>query len=115
MLDQWKRLKSLKSTPILLAERLRIGLAIWIKELFEAFFPCGLHFRRCDIPIWPAFLGYGAEVVTEILKRRAAEKPVAVVDPVYDQTWFENDDVRNHWIVIWIRVFGDIPSVRARR
>jgi hypothetical protein len=97
-----------RPTLILLAERLSIGLAIWIKELFAAFLPCGLHFRRGDIPIWPALLGDGAEVLTEILKRRAAKEPIAVVYLAYDEARFQNNDMWNHRIVDWIRVFGNV-------
>src|ERR1700746_3314928 len=51
---------------VLLTDCLSIGLAVGIKELFAIFFPCGLHFRRSDIPIRPALLGDGTEVLTEI-------------------------------------------------
>jgi hypothetical protein len=53
-------------------------------------------------------LSDGTEVLTEVIHSRSAEEPIAVVDLVYDEAWFQNDDVRNHWIVVRISVFGDI-------
>jgi hypothetical protein len=53
-------------------------------------------------------LGEGTEVLTQILKRWAAEEPVAVVDLVDEQSGLENDDMRNHRIVVGIGVFGNI-------
>jgi hypothetical protein len=50
------------------------------------------------------------------------EEPVAVVDLVNDQTGFEDNQVRDHWIVERIRIFGnvefrldDTPDVREER
>ncbi len=93
---------------ILLAKRLSVGFAIGIEELFAALLPRSLHFGSCDIPIRPAFLRDYAEILTEVLKRRAAEEPIAVLDLVNDETRFHDDDMGNHRIVVWIGVFGDV-------
>jgi len=36
------------------------------------------------------------------------KKPVAVVDLEHNETRFEDDDMRDHWIVIGVRVLGDV-------
>ena len=66
------------------------------------------HFRRRDIPIWPALLFDCTEVLAEVLKRRTAEKPIAVVDPMNDEARPQNDDMGNHRIVVWVCVFGNV-------
>src|ERR1700680_48384 len=39
---------------------------------------------------------------------RSAKKPVTVVDLEYNETRFEHDDMRNHRIVLRVRVLGDV-------
>ena len=41
---------------VLLAEGLGVGFAVGIEEVFAAFFPCGFHFWRGDVPVGAAFL-----------------------------------------------------------
>ena len=48
------------------------------------------------------------EVLPKILECRPAEKPIAVVDLVDDEAWFQNDDVGNHRIMVGICVFSDV-------
>jgi hypothetical protein len=86
----------------------------------QTFLPRGPHFRNCDIRIWPTFLGNGTEVLSEILKHRTAEEQIVVIDLVYDEARFQDDDTRNHRIVGRIGVFGDVkillnvsPCIRA--
>ena len=63
-----------------------VGFAVRIEEFLAAFAPRGLEFWRCDVPVRPAFLGDGAQVLAELLYRGSSEEPVAVVDFVDDQT-----------------------------
>ena len=61
-----------------------------------------------DVPVRPAFLGNGTQVLAEIFRSGPAEEPVAVVDFVNDQTGLEDKHVRDHGIVERICVFGDV-------
>ena len=79
-------------------------------------------FPACDIPIRSALLENGAQVLTQISERRAAEKPIAIVDLVHDEARFQNDYGRNHRIVFCIGVFCDVeillhdsPGIREKR
>jgi hypothetical protein len=92
----------------LFAEGLGVGFAVGVEEVFAAFFPCGFHFWCGDVPVGAAFLCDGAEIVAEIFHGGAAEVPVAVVDLVNDEAGLENDDVRDHRIVVGVSVFGDV-------
>ena len=92
----------------MLSPSLRIRLAIGIEEIFPTFFPRGLHLKRRDVPIRPALLCDGTQVLAELFNRRTAEEPLAVVDLINDEARLENNDVRNHRIAIWIGVFGNI-------
>src|SRR5262249_8871757 len=66
------------------------------------------HFRRCDVPVWPEFLEYLAQVLTQILHRGPAEEPIAHVDLIYDEPRLEHDRMRNHRIVTRVGVLGDV-------
>ena len=46
--------------------------------------------------------------MAEIFKRRTAEESIAVVDLVHNETWFQDDYIGSHWIVIGIRVFDNV-------
>jgi hypothetical protein len=93
---------------ILLAESLDVGFAVGIEEFLAALLPRCSEFRRCDVPIRPAFPGDRTQVLAEILQRRPAQEPVAVVDLVNDKTGLKNNHVRDHRIVNRIGVFGDV-------
>src|SRR4029077_3413396 len=92
---------------ILFTESLRVGFAVGVEQLLAALLPRRLEFRRRDVPVRPAFPGNGTEVLAEILHRRPAEKPIAIVDLVNDETWLKHDHMRDHGIVNGIRIFGD--------
>jgi hypothetical protein len=49
-------------TPILIlfTDSLGVGFAVRIEEVLAALLPRRLEFGRCDVPVWPAFLGNGA-------------------------------------------------------
>ena len=44
---------------ILFTDSLGVGFAVRIEEVLAALLPRRLEFGRCDIPVWPAFLGNG--------------------------------------------------------
>jgi hypothetical protein len=48
-------------TPVLVlfTDGLGIGFAVGIEEFLAALLPRRLEFRRCDVPVRPAFLGHG--------------------------------------------------------
>src|ERR1700693_382156 len=107
---------------ILFAESLDVRLAVRIEEVLAALLPRRFEFGRCDVPVRPAFLGNGTQVLAEIFQSGPAEEPVAVVDLINDQTWLEDNHVGNHGIVDRIRVLGDVeiflddtPGVREER
>jgi hypothetical protein len=62
---------------------------------------------RRDVPIRPAFLGYGAEVLTEFLRGGPTEEPIAIVDLINDETGLERDHMGDHR-VDRIGIFGDV-------
>ena len=89
-------------------DHLGVGFAVRIEKLLTALLPGGLHFRRSDVPVAPAFPGNGAQVLAEILHRGPAPEPIAIVDLVDDKTGLKDDHVRDHRIVERIGVLGDV-------
>src|SRR3712207_7572154 len=102
--DQWDLVL------ILFADGLRVALPVRIEELLPAFSPRRLQFGRADVPVGPALLEDGTQVLAQLFHRRAAEEPVAHVDLVDDQAGLEHERVRDHGIVGRIGVFGDVRS-----
>ena len=99
-----------------------VGLAVGVEELLAPFRPRGPEFGRCDVPVRPALPGDNAQVLAEIFERGPAEKPVAVVNLVNDETRLQHDHMRDHRIVVRVRIFGDVeifldraPHVRKER
>jgi hypothetical protein len=72
----------LMRTPrlILFADSLGVSFAVRIEEFLAALLPSCSEVGRRDVPIRPAFLGYGAEVLTEFLRGGPTEEPIAIVD-----------------------------------
>jgi hypothetical protein len=93
---------------ILFTESFGVSFAVRIEEFLAALLPSCSEVGRCDVPIRPAFLGYGAEVLTELLQGRPTEKPVAIVDLINDKAGLEDNHMRDHRIVEGIGIFGDI-------
>ena len=93
---------------ILFAESLNVRFSVGIEKLPAAFLPRRSEFGRRDVPVWPAFLRNGTQVLAEIFERGAAEKPVTVVDLINDKAGLEDNHVGNHGIVDRIGVFGDV-------
>src|SRR5215475_5066668 len=63
-----------------------LGFTVRIEEFLATLLPRRLQFRRCDVPIRPAFLADGTEVLAEIFHCGPAKEPIAVVDLVNEQT-----------------------------
>jgi hypothetical protein len=93
---------------VLFTESLDVRFAIRIEEFLAAMLPSRFEFGRRNVPVWPAFLGNGAQVLAEIFQSGPAEEPVAVVDLVNDKTRLEDNHVGDHGIVGGIGVFGDV-------
>ena len=102
---------------VLFTDCLGVGFAVGIEEFLAALLPSGFEFGRGDVPIGPALLGDGTQVLTEILHSGPAEEPVAIVDLVDDQTGFKDNHVGDHGIIGGIGVFGDVEVLlnHARR
>src|SRR5439155_16523568 len=93
---------------LLLPKHLPVGLAIGIKAIMFTPFPSGFQFGPTDVPVRTAFLQHSTQVLPKLFHGRPAKKPVAVVDLEYDETRFEDDDMRDHRIVVGVRVLGDV-------
>ena len=93
---------------VLFTESLDVGFAVRIEEVLAALLPRRLEFGRCDVPVWPAFLGNGTKVLAEIFHSGPAEVPVAVVDLIDDETGLEDNHMGDHRIVDRIRILGDV-------
>src|ERR1700676_3280950 len=93
---------------ILFTETLNARFAVRIEEFLTALLPRRFEFGRCDVPVRPAFLGNGTQVLAEVFQSRPAEEPVAVVDLINDKTGLEDNHVGDHGIVGRIRLFSDV-------
>src|SRR6266849_7619987 len=71
-------------------------------------FPSGFQFGLSDVPVRTAFPQHSAQVLPKLFDGRSAKKPVAVVDLEYNETRFEDDDMRDHRIVFGVGVLGDV-------
>ena len=70
--------------------------------------PGGFQFGPSDVPVQTAFLQHRAQVLPKFFDGRSAKKPVAAIDLEYNKTRFEDDDMRDHRIVLGVGVFGDV-------
>src|SRR5260221_767887 len=93
---------------LLLPKHLRVGLAIGIKAIMFAPFPSSFQFWPSNVPVPTALLQHSTQVLPKLFHGRSAKQPVAVVDLEYDETRFEDDNMRDHQIVLRIRVLGDV-------
>src|SRR4029077_12629487 len=107
-----KRLRGEQEEPyrrlLLLPKYLTVGLAIGIKAIMFTAFPSGFQFGSGDVPVRTAFPQHNTQVLPKLFDGRPAKKPVAVVDLEYNETRFEDDDMRDHRIVLGVRVLGDV-------
>src|SRR5713101_6711013 len=70
--------------------------------------PSRCQFRRRNVPVRTAFPQHGTQVLPKLFHGGSAKKPVAVIDLEYNETRFEDDDMRDHGIVLGVRVFGNV-------
>jgi len=93
---------------VLFTECLDIRFAVRIEEFLAALLPRRSEFGRRDVPVWPAFLGYGTQVLPEIFQSGPTEGPIAVVHLINDKAGFKDNHVGHHRIVGRIGVFRDV-------
>ena len=93
---------------LLFCQRCGEGFTVRVEELLAALLPGGFHLGGGDVPVGTAFHEHCSEVLAEFFNGGATKEPVAVIDLVNDKSRFEDDDVRDHWIVDGIGVFGDV-------
>ena len=93
---------------LLLTKQLPVGLAIGIKAITFTPFPSGFQFGPSDVPIRSTFLRHVTQVLSKLFDGRPTKKPVASVDLEYDESRLEDDDMRDHRIVLGVRVLGDV-------
>src|SRR3984893_6393475 len=99
-----KRLSKSSTVP----KHLREGLVIGIKAAMFTLFPSGFQFGLSDVPVRAAFLQHSTQVLPKLFDGRSPKKPVAIIDFEYNETRFEDDDMRDHRIVLGVRVLGDV-------
>src|ERR1700674_1491575 len=103
-----RELAVLRRRLLLLPKHLPVGLAIGIKAIMFTPFPSGLQFGTGDVPVRTAFPQHSTQVLPKLFDGRPAKKPVTVVDLEYNQARFEHNDMRDHRIVLRVRVLGDV-------
>jgi hypothetical protein len=96
---------------VLFTKSLNVRFSIRIKEFLAALLPRCFEFGRCDVPVWPAFLGNGTQVLAKIFQSRPAEEPVAVVDLINDKAGLKDNHMGDHGIVDRIGIFGDVEVI----
>jgi hypothetical protein len=107
---------------ILFRKNLGVGFAIRVEQVLAALLPRLFQLWRCNVPVRPAFLENGTQVLAELLQRRPPKEPIAIVDLVNDKTRFKHDHMGDHGIVIGVGIFryveillDDAPGVRKER
>src|SRR5262245_1360817 len=93
---------------VLLREHLSLRLPVREEAGLLATGPRGPLLRAADVPVGTASLEDGAQVEAQLLHRRPAEKPVAVVDLVDTKAGLEHERVRDHRVVLRVRVLRDV-------
>src|SRR5712664_2975461 len=96
------------SVLLLLPKYLPVGLAVRIKAIMFAPFPCGFQFGPGDVPVRAAFPQHSSQILPKLFDGRPAKKPVAIVDFEYNETRLEDNYMRDHRIVLGVRVLGDV-------
>ena len=82
--------------------------AIWVELAFLISVPCFTHTGRGQIPVWPDLHRDLPKILPKIFDGWATPEPVAVVDLEYLQPGPEHYCVRNHGIVMRVRVLLDL-------
>src|SRR5216683_6450591 len=104
----WKFVAKMLSKSFTVPKHLPDGLAIGIKAVMFALCPSGFQFGAGDVPVRAVLPQHGTQVLPKLFDGRSAEKPVAVIDLEDNETRFEDDDMRDHRIVLGVRVLGDV-------
>src|ERR1700741_1582305 len=92
----------------LFAEDFDVGFAVGVEAVFFASGPGGFQVGGGDVPVGAALFQDRAQVLAQFFVGGTAEEPVAIIDLVDDEAGFQDDDVRDHRIVLGIGVLGDI-------
>jgi len=111
-----RRLKTLRKTFIAtrlsksstVPKHLREGLVIGIKAVTFTLFPSGFQFGAGNVPVWTTFPQHSTQVLPKLFAGRSAKKPLATINLEYNETRFEDDDMRDHRVVLGVRVLGDV-------
>src|SRR5258708_6402352 len=61
-----------------------------------------------EVPVGTDLARNGPQVVVEVIDRRAAPEPVAVVDAVDDEPRLEHERVRDHRVVLGVGVLLEV-------
>src|SRR5712664_2777961 len=93
---------------LLLGKDLGVALAVRIEARLVALLPGSLQLRLTGVPVGPAALQDGAQVVAQLFDGGPAEEPVAHVDLVDAQARLEHERVRDHRVVVRVGVLGDV-------
>jgi hypothetical protein len=93
---------------LLVPKHLPVGLAIGIKAITFTPLPRSFQSRSSDVSVRTTFLEYSTQVLPKLFDGWSAKKPTAVVDLENDETGFEDDYMRDHRIVLGVRVLGDV-------
>ncbi len=96
------------SVLLLLPKYLPVGLAVRIKAIMFAPFPGGFQFGPGDVPVRATFLQRSSQILPKLFDGRSTKKPVAIVDFEYNETRLEDNYMRDHRIVLGVRVLGDV-------
>jgi len=70
--------------------------------------PCLAESRGAQVPVGTDFARHSAQIMPKVCDRRAAPKPVAVVDAVNHEARLEHERVRNHRIVFGVGILLDV-------
>src|SRR5258705_219588 len=99
-----KRLSKSSTVPT----DLREGFVIGIKAAMSTMLSSGIQCGRGDVTVPTSLPPRTTQVLPKLFDGRPAKKQVAVVDLEYNQPRFEDDDIRDHRIVLAVRVLGDV-------
>src|SRR5712692_7246329 len=95
-------------SSLLLGKDFGVALAVRIEARLVALRPGCLQLRLAEVPVGPAALQDGAQVVAQLFDGGPAEEPVAHVDLVDAQARLEHERVRDHRVVVRVGVLGDV-------
>src|ERR1700683_2304015 len=70
--------------------------------------------RGTQIPVGADLASHGPQVVPEIDDIRPPPEPIAVIDAVDDESWFEHECVRNHRIMLRVGILRDVEVLLNR-